>query len=172
MPDSFTTIRDVGTEATGWVRGTVIGEAPLQAPLSGRHCTYYKIVVEARDDHGWKRIAYESRGQSFELDDGTGIAIVDPEGSQVEVDYDRQYEVVPNVRLQQVVAELMRRLALPEATPLIIREGVLAPGEVVAVHGRLVREADPDPARKETRLRVCGPGRERPFVSERSVDQW
>lgn len=170
MAGAYTAIRDVGAEATGWLRGRVIGEAWLVAPLSGRACTYYKIVVEARDGLGWKRVAYESRGQSFELDDGTGIAIVDPEGSQVEVDYDRQYEYGPARRVQQPVAELARRFQLP-AEDVIIREGVLGPGETVAVHGRLVREADPDPTRASSRLRVVGPGRERPFVSERP-DQW
>ena len=166
-------IRDVGTDAVGWLRGTLVGEAPIAAPLSGRMCWYYKIVVETAEADGrdWKRVAYEARGQSFEIDDGTGIALVDPEGAQVEVDYDRDVEVLPATRMVQPLAELVRRFKLPEGR-VIFREGILAVGEVVAVHGRLRREPDSDPQRGSSRLRVVGAGRERVFVSERSIDHW
>ena len=162
-------IGSVTAAGVGWLRGTLIGDAPIAAPLSGRPCWYYKIVIEAHDGLAWKRLAYEARGQSFEIDDGTGIALVDPEGAQVEVDYDHRAEVVPGGRMVQSLAELLRRFRLPDA-PVVLREGVLAVGEVVTVHGRLVREDDPDPARGGSRLRVAGVGRERVFVSERSPD--
>lgn len=171
MAEVITAIRDVGPDAIGWVRGTVIGEAPIVAPLSGRACTYYKIVFEIRDGLGWKRLAYEARGQSFELDDGTGIALVDPGDANVEVDYDREQTLLPDQRVLQPVAELARRFKLPDE-PVMIREGVLEVGEVVAAHGRLVVELDPDPSRGRSRVRVVGRGRERVFVSERSVDSW
>ena len=124
-------IGSIAGPVIGWVRGTLIGDAPIAAPLSGRPCWYYKIVVEAPAGIDWKRLAYEARGQSFEIDDGTGIALVDPEGAQVEVDYDQRYEVAPGGRVAQPVAELMRRFRLPDA-PVVLREGVLAVGEVVA----------------------------------------
>ncbi|MEZ4399921.1 MAG: hypothetical protein R3B06_07870 [Kofleriaceae bacterium] len=164
-------IAEVVADQVGWLRGTLIGDAPIVAPLSGRLCWYYKIVIEAHDGLAWQRLAYEARGQSFEIDDGTGIALIDPEGAQVEVDYDERYEVIPGVRLVQSIAELVRRFTLP-AGPVVVREGILAVGEVVAVQGRLVREPDPDPARGGTRVRVAGVGRERVFVSERSIDTW
>lgn len=168
----ITALRDAAADEVGWVRGTVIGEAPIVAPLSGRACTYYKIVIEVRDGDGWKRVAYEARGQSFELDDGTGIALVDPGDANVEVDYDRQYELRPDQRVVQPIAELARRFKLP-AELVMIREGVLEVGEVVAARGRLVIEVDPDRERGGARrVRVVGPGRERVFVSERSIDTW
>ena len=172
VAQTFTAIRDLKADTIGWVRGTVIGDAPIIAPLSGRACTYYKVVVEAPDGYGgWKRLAYEARGQSFELDDGTGIALVDPGDAQVEVDYDRLYELGPAARVIQPVAELARRFKLPDEL-VILREGVLEVGEIVAAHGRLLLEADPDQARGRSRVRVVGPGRERVFVSERSVESW
>jgi hypothetical protein len=171
MTAAATPIALVPGTTTGWVRGTLIGDAPLAAPLSGRACWYYKIVVETPGGRDWKRLAYEARGQSFEIDDGSGVALVDPEGAQVEVDYDRTVEVSPGARLVQPLAELVRRFKLPDGT-VVVREGVLEVGEVVAVHGRLVREVDPDPARRGARVRVVGAGRERVFVSERSVDGW
>ena len=171
MAQVFTAIRDLHADAIGWVRGKVIGDAPITAPLSGRACTYYKVVVEARDGLGWKRVAYEARGQSFELDDGTGIALVDPGDAQVEVDYDKRYEITPDARISQPLAELARRFKLPDEA-VVIREGVLEVGEIVAVHGRLMLVVDPDPTRGRSRVRVVGPGRERVFVSERSVENW
>ena len=58
------------------------------------------------------------------------------------------------------------------AGSLYTPKSVLTLPPVVAVHGRLVREADPDPTRPGPRVRVVGAGRERVFVSERSVDGW
>jgi|JI10StandDraft_1071094.scaffolds.fasta_scaffold00739_31 hypothetical protein len=175
MTATATPIADVPGATTGWVRGRLIGDAPIIAPLSGRPCWYYKIVVEQVGaivgDDGGRRLAYEARGQSFEIDDGTGVALIDPEGAQVEVDYDHAVEVMPGARLVQPLAELVRRFKLP-AAPVVLREGVLEVGEVVAAHGRLIREVDPDPARQGPRVRVVGVGRERVFVSERSVDGW
>ncbi|MBK9033223.1 MAG: hypothetical protein IPL61_18450 [Myxococcales bacterium] len=172
MIEAPSAIGSIERDGVGWVRGTLIGDAPIAAPLSGRPCWYYKIVVEMPEDGvGWTRLAYEARGQSFEIDDGTGIALIDPEGAQVEVDYDRRFEVAPGARVVQAVAELVRRFRLPEGL-VVLREGVLAVGEVVAVHGRLVPERDPDPTRGGTRVRVTGAGRERVFVSELPIHGW
>ncbi len=173
MTKEVTPIGQVGSDRVGWIRGTLIGDAPIAAPLSGRPCWYYKIVVEVGEPDGrdWKRVAYEARGQSFEVSDGTGVALVDPEGAQVEVDYDRSVEVVPATRIVQPLAELVRRFKLPDG-PVVFREGILATGEVVAVNGRLRPEADPEPGRGAIWIRVVGAGRERVFVSERSIDHW
>ena len=46
MTATATPIADVPGATTGWVRGRLIGDAPIIAPLSGRPCWYYKIVVE------------------------------------------------------------------------------------------------------------------------------
>jgi hypothetical protein len=171
MTEPVTAITHIRADGVGWIRGTLIGEAPIVAPLSERPCWYYKIVVEVREGLGWKRLAYEARGQSFEIDDGTGIALIDPEGALVEVDYDRQFHVEPLLRLPQSVAELVRRFKLPDEV-VVLREGVLEVGEVVTVHGRWRTEVDPDPARRTPRVRVIGRGREPVFVSERSIEAW
>lgn len=173
MTRKVTPIGEVTDDRVGWLRGTLIGDAPIAAPLSGRLCWYYKIVVEvgAEDGFDWKRVAYEARGQSFEISDGTGVALIDPEDAQVEVDYDRAVEVAPATRVVQPLAELVRRFKLPDG-PVVFREGILAVGEVVMVNGRLRPEPDPQPGRGAQRVLVVGAGRERVFVSERSIDHW
>ena len=179
-PD-FRSIRDAGDDWTGWVRGRLVGDASLVAPLSQRPCAYYKLVVERvhPPPAPWERIAFQARGQSFVIEDDSGRALVDPDLALVEVDYDRQVEIDNRARLPQSVAELLRRLDVVGEN-VVVREGVLAIGETVAVHGRMVREADDDAARAAVdpkdgpprRLRVRAPGLDRVFISERSVERW
>lgn len=174
-------IGDAGDDWVGWVRGKLVGDASLVSPLSQRHCAYYKLVVERVHPPPTpsERIAYQARGQSFVIEDDSGRALVDPDLALVEVDYDRQLEVDGRGRLPQEVVELLRRLDVVGEN-VIVREGVLAVGEVVVVHGRMVREADDDAARAGApskdgpprRLRVRAPGRDRVFISERSVEHW
>ena len=176
----FRPIRDVTDDSVCWVRGRLVGDPSLVAPLSQRPCAYYKLVVERVHPQPQppERIAYQARGQSFVIEDDSGRALVDPDLGLVEVDYDRQLEVDGRGRLPQSVVELLRRLDVV-GEKVIVREGVLAIGEVVAVHGRMVSEADDDNGQAAhpsegppRRLRVRSPGRDRIFISERSIDQW
>ena len=176
----FRPIREVTDDWVGWVRGRLVGEAPLIAPLSQRPCAYYKLVVERvqPQPQSSERIAFQARGQSFMIEDESGRALVDPEPALVEVDYDRQLEIDGRGRLPQSVVELLRRLDVVGEN-VIVREGVLAIGEVVSVHGRMVREVDDDTGQVSTphdgpprRLRVRAPGQDRVFISERSVETW
>lgn len=174
------TIREVPHDWTGWVRGRLVGDAQLVAPLSQRPCAYYKLVVERNHPQPQppERIAYQARGQSFVIEDESGRALVDPDLALVEVDYDRQLEIDGRGRLPQPVVELLRRLDVV-GEKVIVREGVLAMGEVVVVHGRMVHEADDDlgtaasgSEQRPRRLRVRSPGQDRVFISERSIESW
>jgi hypothetical protein len=176
----FHRIRDVTDDSVCWVRGRLIGDAPLVAPLSQRPCAYYKLVVERMQQppESAERIAYQARGQSFVIEDDSGRALVDPDAALVEVDYDRTLEVDGRGRLPQSVVELLRRLDVV-GEKVILREGVLAIGEVVTVHGRMVHEVDDDAGQathphegRPRRLRVRAPGRDRVFISERSIETW
>lgn len=180
QPTDFRSIREVPDDWVGWVRGRLIGDPSLVAPLSLRPCAYYKLVVERQHPppDPSERIAFQARGQSFVIEDESGRALVDPDLALVEVDYDRQLEIDGRGRLPQSVVELLRRLdVVGEA--VIVKEGVLAIGEVVAVHGRMVREADDDVGQAASpgggpprRLRVRATGKDRVFISERSVETW
>lgn len=176
-PREFRKIREVADDWVGWVRGTLVGDAPLVSPLSQRPCAYYKVVVERAHPTSSERIAYEARGQSFMIEDESGRALVDPEPALVEVDYDRQLEIDGKARLPQPVVELLRRFQLV-GEQVIVREGVLAIGEVIVVHGRMVSEVDVDLESdrrgepRPRRLRVRAPGLDRVFISERSIETW
>ncbi len=59
----------------------IIGKAkhvnrPLIAPLSGRECVYYHIVVEVKADKGWRRIINEKVNQDFFIESQSEMAIV------------------------------------------------------------------------------------------------
>lgn len=177
-PD-FRPIREVPDDWTGWVRGRLIGDAQLVAPLSQRPCAYYKLVVERNHPQPQppERIAFQARGQSFVIEDESGRALVDPDLALVEVDYDRQLEIDGRGRLPQPVVELLRRLDVV-GERVIVREGVLGIGETVAVHGRMVHDVDDDigtvgsAGARPRRLRVRSPGLDRVFISERSIEGW
>lgn len=59
----------------------VIGNAkhvntPLIAPLSGRQCVYYHIIVEVKGDKSWRRIINDVQSQDFFIETSTEMAIV------------------------------------------------------------------------------------------------
>jgi len=127
----------------------------VEAPLSGRPCTYYEALLEKTSDELtfdlWKVAARETGGVAFAIDDGTARAVVDPDLARTILCKDvigaAGSFALPNEREQAFLA----RHALPEDAWMVrrlhrYREGVLEVGERVAVVGVVVREADPDPA--------------------------
>ncbi len=61
--------------------GIVSAAETLFAPLSGRECVFYVATAHAQDADG-PVLVREQRGLAFELNDGTGRALVDPEGAR------------------------------------------------------------------------------------------
>lgn len=49
---------------------------PLIAPLSGRACVYYHVVVEVKTDKNWRRIINDVKTQDFFIETNTEMAIV------------------------------------------------------------------------------------------------
>jgi hypothetical protein len=49
----------------------------LTAPLSGKKCVYYYILVERRDGKNWKKLFEEEKKADVVVTDGTGFAIID-----------------------------------------------------------------------------------------------
>lgn len=145
------------------------GEA-LEAPLTGRRCVYYVAVVEEKGDAGdWMELARESRGVRFMVEDGTGRAIIDPEGARIDVDLDSTTQSGTTDDPTPREAAFLVRHRLKGAglffnRTLRYREGVFEIGEPIAVMCQPVREPDPDAASRTagyrdlppTRLRVGG----------------
>lgn len=72
-------------ELTGHV---ISGEdGMLQAPLSGRSCVWYHYTVEELDDSNdrrrWRHIRSGTSNHWFQINDGTGVCLIDPTGAEV-----------------------------------------------------------------------------------------
>jgi hypothetical protein len=79
----------IATAAQGYVRlqgrGKPLDGLPLRAPMTGIPCLWYRLHTEQRNDnhHQWVSQATDESIASFQLDDGTGICVVDPEGAEI-----------------------------------------------------------------------------------------
>lgn len=62
--------------------------AALTAPVSGRTCVYYSAEVRAKRGKHWRTIIREARGVPFLVDDGSGLALVDPQRAELVLDRD------------------------------------------------------------------------------------
>lgn len=149
-------IKDVRDGSVGWVQGRVVGTPPLVAPLSKRPCFHHARIVDG--------VAAESAtADELTIDDGTGIAIVVMKGAVIQLDHDHE----------QRVFTAAAPWAGAERPDVLHREGILGPGELVAVYGTCHWERDPDPSRARLyrdplpmRLRVTSTARVRVWISE------
>ena len=139
------------------VAGTLrLAEEPaLEAPLSGRPCAFFEVEVEERQSSGksshWVTIIkeYESQQRIF-VEDETGKALVTLMAPEVVLTMDAHYESgFLNDASPRLTAFLMRHGHSSEGwvfnKTIRYKEGVLEPGELVAVLGRGSWEPDPDP---------------------------
>ena len=153
---------DVPDGWTGWIRGRITGAPGLVAPVSGRPCVYYQVLVQAELARG--SLATESETEPVILEDGTGRALVEPARGFVHVVYDHV--------LERPTRALLARYRI-DRTDVIVREGVLEVGQWVSAHGRCLREPDRDQRRiggyregPPTLVRVGGGGPIQLWLSE------
>jgi hypothetical protein len=71
--------------------GLPFGSQPLRAPLSGRPCLWYRYRIEERRGREWALIGHGVSSDSFVLDDGGGIAVIDPEQAEVLTSHRRRW---------------------------------------------------------------------------------
>ncbi|WP_417579090.1 GIDE domain-containing protein [Nitrincola sp.] len=60
----------------------------LQAPLSGRPCVWYRYRIDRQDDGGkggWKLAERGTSDAWFQINDGTGVCLIDPEKAEIDV---------------------------------------------------------------------------------------
>jgi hypothetical protein len=75
------------------VKGKIVPQGNLlSSPFSGKQCVYYDFTVEQKKSSGksshWVKIIDDQRYVNFGLDDGTGVAIVDMQGADVQIKTD------------------------------------------------------------------------------------
>ncbi|WP_432696187.1 GIDE domain-containing protein [Marinobacterium sp. YM272] len=71
------------------ISGSVIAgeDGQLRSPLSGQPCVWYRIKVDRYERNSnnkggrWRSVRRETSQAWFQIDDGTGICLVDPEGA-------------------------------------------------------------------------------------------
>lgn len=93
--------------AQGYVELLGIGKSlaglPLHGPLNGLPCLWYRYKVERRRDDKWHLESSGESTDSFLLDDGSGVCVVDPEGAEVLPRGTDVWHPQPDVRHTQAV---------------------------------------------------------------------
>jgi hypothetical protein len=147
------------------IDGRVAKGETVEAPLSGRLCVYYSITVDEPDgDHPFPR-ARETGGVAFTIDDGTGRAIVDPEGARIiecgstrsgtiEEPTAREAAFLERHGISLVYERDDRKRLIK---PLWYREHVSEIGDSIAVMCQPRREPDRDAASRSTVYREPPP---------------
>ena len=127
-------------------------DAPLEAPLSGRPCAAWRVVVRERRRSGktyrWVTVLVESDSRDFVLEDESGRAIVDGNLIELVLDFDRKGGASllggPNPSLEQFLQERgIPTRGLIFGKTLDYREGALEAGEQVTVAGSGTWAHDP-----------------------------
>ncbi len=119
----------------------------LEAPVSGRRCVAFQLLVE-EDNDGWGKLLELRDARPFVLADETGEALVDTAAGpfRLALDSDERggtgsFDQIGEAQLQAIMS--VGSFESPGRSRLNrrYREGILREGETVAVGGRGVREA-------------------------------
>lgn len=150
-------------EGPGEVEGSAVelGET-LQAPISQKPCLAFHFRVKEkrvrRDSDGdrrttWRTLIDDKQGVLFGIDDGTGIAAVDPNQAELVLDQERRtrsgfFDSAP----PHLEATLSGRYGISTKTwifnkDLRYEEYILEPGERLYVLGEVSRNTPEDPLR-------------------------
>jgi hypothetical protein len=159
--------------------GTVAAGRTIFAPISGRLCVAYQIRVFEVIGEGLRHYFDDEGGIPFVIEDGTGRALVDPERARMALELDDDSTSGPHDTTPRHAA-FLAHLGRSDQRPggrirLQYHEGIVAPGDPVAVLGHGVREPDPAAidriggyrAGAPTRLRISGTARWPVLISDR-----
>jgi len=129
---------------------------PLEAPLSGRACACWQVVIERQVRSGnsceWEELIRDQEARSFFVEDETGRALVEARNPAVALNQDAHFS---SGTFNDATERLEAFLASHGKTSVGLlgfnidmryREGVLEEGEVVSAWGRARLEPDPDGA--------------------------
>ncbi len=126
---------------------------PLIAPLSGRACAYYKVVVEEYRNSGksghWKTIIEETQGQDFLLVDESGQCIVRMVNAMSAVNKDANFRSGTFNDASPVLESFLARHGRSSTSfiglnkSIRYKEGIFEANETVAVVGLARWEVDP-----------------------------
>lgn len=128
------------------------GKPPLTAPISGRPCAAWRVIVEERRKHSesssWHKVIDDAGSTDFALEDPSGRAIVDGTVLSLALDFDASggqgffNPASPALAAFMESRGVSTRGFLLKKT-LRAREGILEAGEVVTVAGNGTQMNDP-----------------------------
>jgi hypothetical protein len=144
-----------GMKISGFLSGDIakvvgnvefVGE-PLIAPLSGRHCAYYYVLVEQLVSTGksshWKKIIEEEAGGIFVIRDGRYRAHINSDSTiKTYIVQDEEYESGFRKDATETLENYLRANNMESENllgfnkKLRYKEGILEEGECMAVMGR------------------------------------
>ncbi len=128
----------------------------LEAPLSGRPCVFYQVIVEKKVKSGksssWKKIIHDQNAVNFIIQDDTHEAIVELGHVQVSLVKDVNLKSNSWSPPNQTLVNYLKKHNIDHTSlfgvqrSLRYKEGVLHIGETAAVNGTGFWELKPDPA--------------------------
>jgi hypothetical protein len=127
------------------IRGKVVGELPLRAPLSGRPCAYYFVGIHA---------APYNRRNTWKFADAMPFAIADETG-RAEIPGRAEHEVPGDRHVQTKLGSLAPHLqaaigrlgvAIADTTEVTLYEGIIGEGDEIDVTGAGMRRLAADDA--------------------------
>ncbi len=135
------------------------GEAALEGPLTGRTCAGFTVVVKERRQSGkssyWKTVLDIHDTVDFVVEDETGRALVKAGGAKLLLIRDEHirsgFLTDAPIHAEALLLDngMKSENFLGMNKAMTFAEGVLEPGEEVAILGVGTWEMDPDPTRSE-----------------------
>jgi hypothetical protein len=134
--------------------GTVLPiDSPLVAPLTGRPCTFWRVIVLEKRGKGYGEVLRREAGKDFSIRDDSGTLLVRVTGAKLAVEIDGN---ASSGVWRDPSPELERFLAAngEETTGWILNrqlrcnEAVIEEGESVTVAGVVHAEPDPEAQQK------------------------
>jgi hypothetical protein len=123
----------------------------LKAPVSGRPCVAFQLLVEGDNGDGWDKLLESRDARPFVIADETGEALVDTAGGpfHLALNSDERggtglFDQIGEAQLQAVMSVGTFESPGRARGKRRYREGILCEGETVAVGGRGLREVSPE----------------------------
>jgi hypothetical protein len=141
------------------ISGRAVGPYTLVAPLSHTDCFYYRLVIESNPEGDLRKSIQEMCAPLF-LDDGTGMLMIFPHGSELQMQ--------PSSERSEYGKLVLALTRFSEGTPEFAQEYCIKPGDTIFVLGTLEENpwAKRNPVAESSELSRIGPG----FVGQSEAD--
>ncbi len=171
----------IGTHPRGYVelKGRIDPIEALESPYAQKPCVYYRFQVQEHRRRGkhshWVTVRSGSDSRPFLLDDGSGVAWIDPSGAEVDLRQDASAHTGFFGNSDELSAFLARvrvesRGFFGFSNNIRVTESFLSPGDELYVLGR---SEEPDPQRgqpPESGAALYGKGEKNLFISDASEE--